>query len=402
MVAPTSTSLASSRHFLSEARHLAARGVSISFLVPHHYDIPFEEYNGRDRDSIDGVRVKHVYLPPRWRGARRTHLFPIGYWTWKLVRRALEEPFDIIHVMKPYYTSGSTGLALNLLSGKPLVLECDDLEGYDGWAASLSEEPLFGFKTRMIDRYECRLPRLADTVIANSLYLESMFRASGVADSRLHYIPYSVEDYMLRPGDGERIRRTYGLSGRGIAIYCGALHPHNYDCDLLIEAMRVVHGKFPDVTLLIVGDGGARPGLEGMAAEFGLLGSTVIFTGWVSHEDIPDYIAAANVAVVPMRDTPASKARGLSKVLEYLCQARPVVMPGIGQAAELTDGGKAGILVAAGSSDELAQGIIALISDHSLATEKGAYGKTYVRQAFNASNVTDTLLALYKGLASPR
>ena len=399
MLAPTGLPLASASHLLSEAQHLVKRGLDISLIVPNHYYLPFDTACCGDNEIIGGVKVKHVYLPGKWRGALRTHLFPLGYWTWKLVRRALEEPFDIIHVMKPYYTSGSAGLLLQLVTGKPMVLECDDLEGREGWGAGLAEEPLFGFKRRLIDTYERRLPHLADAVIADTLALRDMFRSRGVEENRLFYIPYSVEEYMMRTGDGERIRKELGIGDGPVAVYCGALHPHNYDCDLLIKAMKIVHGKKPDAIMMVVGDGGARPELEAMAKELGLLGREVKFAGWVEREEIPDYIAAADFGVVPMRNTRASRSRGLSKVLEYLCQAKPVVMAGIGQADELTDRGKAGVLTKPGDPGALAEGTVELLSNPSLAREKGNHGKRYVLDKFNPRKATDSVLEIYRSLA---
>jgi glycosyltransferase involved in cell wall biosynthesis len=244
---------------------------------------------------------------------------------------------------------------------------------------------------------ERRLPAVADAVIADTRALEEMFRGQGrVSSSRLFYIPYCVQEYMLRNGDGAKVRRALGLGDAPVAIYCGALHPHNYDCDLLIDAMARVREESPSARMLIVGDGGARPGLERAARLSGLPDRTILFTGWMPAGEIPDYIAAADVGVVPMRDTPASRARGLSKVLEYLCQGKPVVMPGIGQAMELTDNGRAGILVEPGDPAALAEGMIALLGDPSSTRERGEYGRTYAVRAFSADTAVDGLARIYR------
>ncbi|MDP8249019.1 MAG: glycosyltransferase family 4 protein [Candidatus Tritonobacter lacicola] len=396
MLSPTAFPLASARHLLSEARHLAERGADISFIVPHHYYLPFEENEHKENELVGDVRVKHIFPPKKWRDSIRIHFSPIGYWTYNIVKRALEEPFDIIHVMKPYYTSAAAGLLLHLITRKPMVLECDDLEGKKGWSSALAEEPLFGFKRHLLAMYERHLPLLADAVIATSRALLEMFRSYGVKEERLFYLPYPVEEYMTQPGDGEKTRQKLGLGDEPVVIYCGALHPHHYDCDLLIDAMNIVRGKLPTAKLLIVGDGGARPGLERRAEEAGLLNSTIIFTGWVPRYGIPDYIAAADAGVVPMRDTPASRSRGLSKVLEYLCQARPVVMPGIGQAAELTDGGKAGFLIEPGNPSALADGIITALTNPVVCEKIGLHGQDYVREKFDWSQATETVLNIYR------
>lgn len=395
MLSPTGLSLASARHLLSAGRELAVRGLEVTLIVPNHYYLPFDDDAPRDEER-GGVTIKHVFLPPRWRGSVRTHLFPLGYWTREMVRRAREGPFDLIHVMKPSYTSGSAGFFLNLITRRPLVLECDDLEGKEGWAAALAREPLIGFKTALTCAYERRLPLLADAVIASSRALEEAFLDLGVGRERLFYIPYSVEEYMTRRGDGGAVRSALGLGDDPVAIYCGALHPHNYDVDLLIPAAEAVRAALPRARMLVVGDGGARPNLEKAARERGLLGGAMVFAGWVPEERIPDQIAAADVAVVPLRDTPAARSRGLSKVLEYLCQGKPVVMPRVGQADELTDEGKAGILVRAGDARALADGIIGLLKDPSRAREKGAHGRRHVMEKFDRAQAAEKREGIYR------
>ena len=399
MLAPTSISLASAKHALSEGRHLAERGLDINFIVPNHYHLLFDKAKYQYNELRDGVKVKHVFAPPRWRGSLRLHFLPVGYWSWYMVKRALEEPFDIIHVFKPYFTSGIAGLLLHLITKKPMVIECDDVEGKNGWCVDLAGEPLFEFKVHLLDLYERRLPAMADAVIANTMALADMMRGYGVEEKRLSYIPYCVDEYMTKKGDGDRIRKKLGLSDEPTVVYCGALHSHYYDCDLLISAMKILHDKLPQAKMIIVGHGGAMFDLEYTAHKLGLLKKCIIFTGWIPFQEIPDYIAAGNATVVPLRDTEVRRARGLSKVLEYLCQARPVVMPGIGQAAELTDGGKAAFLTKPDTPSALAEGIITALSNPDLCREKGLYGQSYVKSHFNWDKATERIINLYLRLS---
>lgn len=402
MLAPTNISLASAKHAFSEARHLVERGVAINFIVANHYHLLFDKVKYKENELRNGVKVKHVFAPSRWRDSPRMHFLPVGYWAWHMVKRALEEPFDIIHVFKPYYTSAIAGLLLHLISRKPIVLECDDIEGKNGWWIAHAEEPLFEFKMHLLDLFEKRLPAMADAVIANSMVLADMLRRSGVEEKRLSYIPYWIDEYMTRAGEGDRVRKKLGLSNEPVVVYCGALHSHYYDCDLLITAMKIVHEKLPRAKMIIVGHGGVMFELEYSAHRMGLLKECVIFTGWIPYREIPDYIAAGDIGVVPLRDTEFRRARGLSKVLEYLCQARPPVLPGIGQAGELTNGGKAAFFTEPGSAAALAEGIITALSNPDLCREKGLYGRNYVHNKFGWSEAMTGILEIYSSITSQK
>ena len=402
MLAPTSITLASAKHALSEAKHLARRGADVTFIVPNHYHLLFGKEKFKENEGRDGVKVKHIFSPPRWRDSLRCHFLPVGYWARHIVRRAMEEPFDIIHVFKPYYTSSVAGLLLHLVSRKPMVVEVDDIEGWNGWCQAHALEPMMEFKIHLLDLYERRIPAMADGVIATTLALVDMMRRCGVKEQRLAYVPYCVEEYMEREGDGERIRRKFRLKDEPVVVYCGALHSQYYDCDLLLSSMKIVHEKLPRAKMLIVGHGGAMFDLEYSAHLMGLLKKCVIFTGWVPFREIPDYISAGNAGVVPLRDTAVSRARGLSKVLEYLSQAKPVVMPGIGQAEELTDGGRAGFLTEPDTPEALAGGIITALTNPAQCRKKGLYGRSYVKREFKWEKAIDRVLGIYSSILPHR
>ena len=112
----------------------------------------------------------------------------------------------------------------------------------------------------------------------------------------------------------------------------------------LIERKNVVRladafGRLGEGSLTFVGDGPLRPQLEGRAG--------VSVTGYVPHDTIPQYLAAADVLCQPSLVEPFGQA-----TLEAMASARSVVATGVGGPPEFVPP-DAGVLVDPESADAL-------------------------------------------------
>ncbi len=162
-------------------------------------------------------------------------------------------------------------------------------------------------------------------------------------------------------------------SGRPTVVAIGNLSPVKGHLDL-IEAIDRARLAVPDVLVLCAGEGPMRATLEQQIAERGLK-ETVLLLG--HRFDVPALLARANVACL------ASHAEGLSNALiEAMAASLPVVATAVGGNVELVrvDGPDAsGRLVAAHSPDLLAEQLIGLLRDSSLARRLGAAGRARVQ-----------------------
>ena len=102
--------------------------------------------------------------------------------------------------------------------------------------------------------------------------------------------------------------------------------------------------------------------LSDTLAEEGLE-QAAVFAGRVSPEEIPAYFGLATVSVDPVRDDLIARARSPLKALESLVMGVPVVTGDVGDRAAMLGHGEFGVLVKAGDSDALAQGLLALLTD---------------------------------------
>jgi glycosyltransferase involved in cell wall biosynthesis len=121
-------------------------------------------------------------------------------------------------------------------------------------------------------------------------------------------------------------------------------------------------------------DDGLRKSLEKRAEELKISGS-IKFTGPVNHEDIPLWISAADMLVLPS----LSEGRP-NVVLEALSCEVPVVATDVGGIPELMIEGETGYLVPSKNPLQLSEKINKLLENESRREKMGKFGRKSIIQ----------------------
>jgi glycosyltransferase involved in cell wall biosynthesis len=267
-------------------------------------------------------------------------------------------------IYERYSLWATAGLWLARKRSIPLVLEVNAPLAYEQqhYRSGVTCPPLAHW-------VEDRIWRKADSVITVSETLGRQLREAGVKPDRICVLPNAVNTRLFRMGlDGTPVRQHLGLDGRFTVGFVGTFKRW-HGVDLLLAAFRDLHRADPSTHLLLVGDGPLRPQFEKEVREAGLL-QAVTFTGAVRHQDIPNYVAAMDVAIAPY---PASDGFYYSplKIFEYMAAGRAVVASRVGQVAEVIVDGVTGLLFEAGDTESLVNCIRRLQRDAVLRKELG-------------------------------
>jgi len=152
------------------------------------------------------------------------------------------------------------------------------------------------------------------------------------------------------PGDRAAARRRLGLPWRApIVLYVGRLDAAK-GVLVLCDAVARLAASQPDVVCALAGAGPLEPVLQARAADPALRGRLRL-AGEIPHADVPTWMAAADVVVLP------SAAEGCPNVVrEALACGRPVVATPVGDVPRLLSA-DAGRLVRTGDAGALAEGI---------------------------------------------
>jgi teichuronic acid biosynthesis glycosyltransferase TuaC len=170
-------------------------------------------------------------------------------------------------------------------------------------------------------------------LLAVSAAMKGDMVALGMAEAKItvHYTGCDQQRFAPRPDDG--LRRELGIEGP-MLITVGALIARKRQ-DLVIEALPAL----PEATLVLAGAGEQEGRYRALAQRLGVE-TRVIFAGALPHEDLPRWLAAADVMVLP------SKSEGLANAwVEALACGTPIVISDAGGAGELLTDAVAGRIV---------------------------------------------------------
>lgn len=193
-----------------------------------------------------------------------------------------------------------------------------------------------------------------------------------------------------RPGAGRAVRAELGLEDRHLVIsmISGLRHPKAHH--VALDAVAELRHRFPDLRLVIVGDGDLRGELEQAAAP---LGEHVRFTGY--RNDAMAVLDASDVLIQP------SLWEALpTTVLEAMSAGVPVVATDVGGTPEIIEGGTSGILIAAPPrAADLTRALTRLLADPDLRSRLADGGHKRFESSFSAQQWGKRLREVYEGVA---
>ncbi|MHB0857902.1 MAG: glycosyltransferase family 4 protein [Anaerolineae bacterium] len=372
------------------AHALAAKGHAVQVVMPP-WHTP-QEAGRRWREGA--VSLEYVPLGPQI--PLLSHLLI----TLRLVRAALAWHPDVVHCFKPKAYAGLAAwvlwhLAKLGLTRARLVVDEDDWEGPGGWN-DLDPYPwilrtFFAWQERWGLRH-------AHAVTAASRTLESLIWALGAPPARVIYLPNGAPEWPA--GDGRAARERLGWGTEPVMLLYTRFF--EFDPARAVAVLRRVLAQEPTARLLVVGralhaEDDAR--FDRLAAEAGVA-ERVTRVGWVAYEDLPDLVAAADVAIYPFDDTLVNRTKSAVKLTDLLAAGVPVVADAVGQNREYIVHGESGLLVGSGDVEAMAAAVVQLFRDDGLRSALGAAAARRLRADYAWDKLAEQAIRAY-GVAKP-
>ena len=176
--------------------------------------------------------------------------------------------------------------------------------------------------------------------------------------------------------------------GPQMIFACRQLFPRK-GIRFLVEAVARLKPRFPELKLVLAGDGFERPALVKLAEKLGI-GDDVTFLGWVPNVTLPQYYRAAAISVIPSLEEgfgiPAAEAMG--------CEV-PVVASDAGGLPEVVEHGVTGLVVPRGDTPALAEAIGSLLEDPERRRRMGIAGRERALRLFDWDRSAEQFERLY-------
>jgi phosphatidylinositol alpha-1,6-mannosyltransferase len=149
--------------------------------------------------------------------------------------------------------------------------------------------------------------------------------------------------------------------------------------DLVLKAMPSILQKHPNTMYVIVGDGNGRAQLEALVAELGIQES-VDFVGRKGGDELVAYFQAADIYVHTPKIVDL-KFEGFGIVyLEASACGKPIVATDAGGIRDAVLEEETGLIASDGDVEGVAQRVVQLLDDPSLASKMGEAGVEYARK----------------------
>ena len=153
--------------------------------------------------------------------------------------------------------------------------------------------------------------------------------ATGVPADRVRKVINGCPIDRIAPGDRAVARARLGLPrDRQIALFVGV---GQYDVDLILDALRELKqrnaGKPLPLTVLV---GPHADSMRTWAEDRGV-SEDVVTTGFLPDAQLPTYLQAADVGLLPFADKPLNRARFPIKLGDYLAAGLPVLTNNVGE-----------------------------------------------------------------------
>jgi glycosyltransferase involved in cell wall biosynthesis len=280
-------------------------------------------------------------------------------------------------VYERYSLFNLSGLALARRLGVPHLLEVNaPLRHERARTKGLALDTV----ARLVER---RLFGASDAVLTVSTALRHYALEQGARPARTLVLPNAVDTRRFAPGaspgtvlspDAYRLspdtRARLGLATDAFVVgFAGSLKPW-HGTDVLLDAFARMKDHVPGARLLIVGDGPQGDALRTRAGGLGI-GRDVIFTGKVAHDEMPQLLAAMDIAVAPYLEVPDFYFSPL-KLYEYMASGLAIVASDAGEIAALVRDGQSGLVCPPGDVAALCRALLRLAHDAGLRARLGA------------------------------
>jgi colanic acid biosynthesis glycosyl transferase WcaI len=351
------------------------------------------------RQRIEGVEVIRTFIYPTKRADlvhRLTNYFSFVCSSASIGSACLARP-DYLLVESPPLFTGLCGAWLSWFKRTRLIFNVSDL--WPESAVRLGVLQTGSLAYRLSDSLEAFCYRRAWLITGQS--------KSIIADIRVRfpqlptfYLSNGVDTQKFGPElSTHQARAMIATNGECVVLYAG-LHGLAQGLNQVLAVADMLQAD-KGICFTLIGDGPEKQELKTQAENRGL--GNVRFLDARPATELPALVAAADVALVMLKtEIPGAVP---SKLYEAMASARPVVLVATGEAAAIVREHQAGITVAPGDTEGLAQALQTLRANPELRRTMGINGRHAVENQFERTKIVTRFIEYLErqlSTASPR
>lgn len=301
---------------------------------------------------------------------------------------------DVIYAFSPRILSYGISLLKKRSTGLPIVLDIHERQ------TAFAED----FCPRLIPRiisalltpgyynnyfYALAMERLikhADQITVGSSFLAQKY--GGVR------VPHGRDVNLFNPAnyDRESLRKEWGYDSEKLIVFFGSPAPYKGFEDL-VEAVRLL-GK-PDLKVMLVGADRSLPYVRDLVENLSsTAGDFLRVEGMQPFTSVPNFLAMADLVVLPQRPSPVTMAQIPAKILDAMAMAKPIISTAMSDIPEILEG--CGIVVEPGNVEQIAEKIEYVLEHTEEAAEMGRRAREKCAREYSWEAVEKILVKVFE------
>ncbi len=233
----------------------------------------------------------------------------------------------------------------------------------------------------------------ADLITCDAEHIQEPLTRLGADQQKIRLIYFGTDTRKFDPGQrDEKLREELGILGSPTIISLRRFEPV-YDVESLVRAAPLVLKEFPKAKFLLIERGSQEAMLKGLAKTLGVADS-IIFTGWVPGDQLPRYVASADIYV----STSLSDAGLAASTAEAMACGLPAIITDFGDNGKWVQDGVNGFLIPLRAPEILAAKIIYLLKDEAIRRRFGSINRGIIVERNNWEKEMGKMGKLYEEL----
>jgi glycosyltransferase involved in cell wall biosynthesis len=239
------------------------------------------------------------------------------------------------------------------------------------------------------------ITRNTDIITTNSTYTKSrVLQINDSVSNKIHVIPMGVDTEKFNISNRNPLETN--LDAECIILTAGRLVSIK-GINYLIQSMPQILERFPKAKLVICGDGPEKRNLQKLAEDLNI-SEHILFTGYISHDEMIQYYRSADVFILPSIEIGGYK-EGLGVVIiEAMACGTPVIGTNIGGITDIIKDDYNGLLIAERSPDDIAKKAVKILTNKEYAEQLKQNALATVNSKYSWSRVVEAFSQIYSQL----
>jgi glycosyltransferase involved in cell wall biosynthesis len=361
--------------------------------------LPAEHLKETQVTLKENIKAHYISLPTflraPWNNYLLGYLLTLLYVSRKVVQEIRRINPQVITLNYPSAYTGLVGFSIGKLLNRRVVADFNDMiaeytmslldygtESSGKLANRISKD----ITRKILTTIQDYIISNADAVIAVTNQIVDYCKLHGIRKD-VYLIPDGVDVKIFDPeryfGDvTNKIRNEYDIKEHEkVVVYIGRLEKWA-GVQIVLRCAEKLKGS--NVKFLLIGEGTLKPSPQM---------PNVIFCGRIPHEQVPAYLAAADLVLVPMEHDVVGNSAGPLKLFEAMAMKKAIIASNTRGISEVITNNVEGVLL---PQDEnlWAEAIKQLLKNSNRASELGENASRRIRTEFDWSVLVNRLAAI--------